>query len=107
MQNPSKPSADAGLQTVYQILAELDTPEQVAAFLEDVCTYRELEQMAQRTKCAEYLMRGETYEEIIAKTKISSTTLSRISRCIQRGSGGYAKLLADFMKREDLVGGDE
>ena len=107
MQNPSKPSADAGLQMVYRILAELSTPEEVAAFLEDVCTYRELEQMAQRTKCAEYLMSGKTYEEIIAKTKISSTTLSRISRCIQRGSGGYAKLLADFIKREAPGGKDE
>ena len=54
-----------------------------------------------RTECAEYLLRGETYQEIIAKTEISSTTLSRISRCIQRGSGGYARLLADFMKREE------
>jgi TrpR-related protein YerC/YecD len=91
---------------VYRILAELKTPEEVSAFLEDVCTFRELEQMAMRTECAEYLLRGETYQEIISKTEISSTTLSRISRCIQRGSGGYARLLAGFILQEEQCGKD-
>lgn len=97
----SKPTDGAQIRRVYEILAELSTPEQIAAFLEDVCTYREIEQMAQRTECAEYLLRGETYQEIIAKTEISSTTLSRISRCIRHGSGGYSELLAEFLKKEE------
>ena len=106
MQQSERPSIDARLQRVYRILSELKTEEEVAAILEDVCTFRELEQMAMRLECAEYLLRGETYQEIIAKTEISSTTLSRISRCIQRGSGGYAKLLAGFMKQEAESGKD-
>ena len=104
MQHPSRPCTDAGLQKLYRLLAELRTPEEIAALLEDLCTVRELEQMAMRTECAEYLLRGETYQEIIAKTDISSTTLSRISRCIQRGSGGYARLLRSLLEREDLSG---
>ena len=106
MQHPARPSIDDRLQRVYQILSELHTPEQVAAFLEDVCTFRELEQMAMRVECAEYLLRGETYQEIIARTEISSTTLSRISRCIQRGSGGYANLLAGFIRQKEQCGKD-
>jgi TrpR-related protein YerC/YecD len=101
MQHTARASADIQLQKVYQILADLNTPEEIEAFLDDVCTRRELEQIALRSECAEYLMQGKTYNEIIAKTDISSTTLSRISRCIQHGSGGYARLLADFMKREE------
>ena len=104
MQHRSRPSNDTRLQKVYRILSELKTPEEVAAFLEDVCTFRELEQMATRTECAEYLLRGDTYQEIISRTEISSTTLSRISRCIQRGSGGYAKVLREFTEREDPRG---
>ena len=106
MQHSSRPDIDARLQKVYRILAELRTPEEIAAFLDDVCTFREIEQMAMRCECAEYLLRGETYQEIIAKTEISSTTLSRISRCIQHGSGGYAKLLTDFLKKEEQSGKD-
>lgn len=106
MQQKSRPSTSDRLQKVYRLLAELETPEEVAAFLEDVCTFRELEQMATRTECAEYLLRGDTYQEIISRTEISSTTLSRISRCIQRGSGGYATLLRNFIKQEQPSGKD-
>ena len=65
MQHPSRPCTDAGLQKLYRLLAELRTPEEIAALLEDLCTVRELEQMAMRTECAEYLLRGETYQEIM------------------------------------------
>ena len=72
-------------------------------FLEDLCTLREIEQIAQRMECAQYLLRGDTYIEIIERTDISSTTLSRISRCIQHGSGGYSELLVKFLKARDLL----
>ncbi len=91
-------------ERVYEILAELSTPEEVKTFLEDLCTLREVEQIAQRMECAEYLLRGDTYLEIIARTDISSTTLSRISRCIQHGSGGYSELLVKFLKKRGMLG---
>lgn len=37
---------------------------------------------------------GNTYNQVMAQTDISSATLSRISRCIQYGSG-YSKLLRE------------
>ena len=49
--------------------------------------------MAQRLEAAKLLLEGCTYEQVIEKTKISSTTLSRVSRCIRYGDGGYKSVL--------------
>lgn len=101
-----KPNSESATQMVYEMLAELSTPEAVKAFMEDICTLREIEQLAQRMECAQYLLRGDTYLEIIARTDISSTTLSRISRCIQHGSGGYSELLVKFLRERGLLAGE-
>ena len=94
---------EVAVERVYEMLAELSTPAEIKMFLEDLCTLREIEQIAQRMECAQYLLRGDTYIEIIERTDISSTTLSRISRCIQHGSGGYSELLVKFLKARDLL----
>lgn len=86
---------------LYQIMAALDSEEKVRMLLEDLCTYKEIEQMAQRLECAELLMKGYTYAQISSTTDVSTATLSRISRCIHYGSGGYSKLLAEYMEASD------
>ena len=49
--------------------------------------------MAQRAYAAKLFLEGNTYAQIIEKTDISSATLSRVSRCINYGGGGYAKFV--------------
>ena len=78
---------------LYAALANCKTEEDFAALLADLCTYQEVEQMAQRAAAAKLLAEGKTYAEIIAETDISSATLSRVSRALRHGSGGYAKFL--------------
>lgn len=87
-------------QELYELLASVDSPDEVRALLFDMCTPNEIEHMAQRLACAKRLMQGETYEEVIAETEISSATLSRISRCIRYGSGGYNRVLKKRLKNE-------
>ncbi len=81
------------IEELYDVLLKLKTREDCKTLLEDLCTYKEVEQMAQRAYAAKLFLQGETYTEIIAATELSSTTLSRISRCISHGSGGYAKFI--------------
>ncbi len=69
------------------------TAEDVSAFLEDLCTFQEIEQMEQRALAAKLLAEGKTYADIIAETDISSATLSRVSRALRHGSGGYEKCI--------------
>ena len=78
---------------LYETILNCKTQEDLEMLLEDLCTYKEVEQMAQRVAAAVLLQEGKTYAEIIQKTDISSATLSRVSRCIQRGSGGYKNFL--------------
>ncbi len=87
-------------EQLYNVLAKMKTKEEVKTLLEDLCTIREIEQMAQRIESAKLLLENKTYTQIIEMTDISSATLSRISKCIQYGSGGYNKLLANILKEE-------
>lgn len=86
---------------LFKTLAQLKNEEEFRMFFEDLCTYKEIEQMSQRLESACLLLDGKTYSHIIEKTEISSATLSRISRCIQHGSGGYNKLLVNIRKSEN------
>ncbi len=78
---------------LYSTLLRCETEEDVACLLADLCTYQEVEQMAQRVAAAKLISEGKTYAEIIDKTGISSATLSRVSRAMRHGSGGYEKFL--------------
>lgn len=77
---------------LYETILRLKTQEDCAAFFSDLCTYKELEQMAQRLAAAKLLLEGKTYVQVIDEVEISSATLSRVSRCI-RYSDGYQRVL--------------
>lgn len=75
------------LRDLYRTFASVDSEEACAILLEDLCTRKEVEQMAQRLRAAKLLMEGRTYTQVIEQTNISSATLSRVSRCVQYGEG--------------------
>ena len=77
---------------LYRLIAETTDPEDVRALFDDLCTRKEVENMAERVFAAKLLMEGNTYNQVIAQADISSATLSRVSRCVQYGKG-YSKLL--------------
>ena len=75
-----------------QLLADIQNPEDIRALLDDLCTRKEVENMAERVFAAKLLMAGNTYNQVMAQADISSATLSRVSRCVQYGNG-YSRLL--------------
>ena len=72
---------------LYRIISQLNSAEECRMLLEDLCTTKELEKMAERIHAAKLLLEGKTYNQVIAETDISSATLSRVSRCVQYGNG--------------------
>ena len=80
------------IQTLLRLLAQLEDPEDIRLLMEDLCTAKELENMAERFHAAKLLMEGKTYNQVMEVADISSATLSRVSQCVQYGTG-YAKLL--------------
>ena len=79
-------------EALYQLLAEISDPGDIAALFDDLCTLKEIENMAERLFAAKLLLEGNTYNQVMAQAAISSATLSRVSRCVQQGTG-YSRLL--------------
>ena len=77
---------------LYALIAGITDPEDIRALFDDLCTRKEVENMAERVFAARLLMEGNTYSQVMAQADISSATLSRVSRCVQYGNG-YSRLL--------------
>lgn len=80
------------IDDLFALLASIDNPDDCKALFDDLCTIKEVENMAERIYAAKLLIEGKTYNQIIEMSDISSATLSRVSRCVQYGKG-YSKLL--------------
>lgn len=85
---------------LFELILSLETVEDCRLLFEDLCTFKEVEQMAQRLKSARLLLEGKTYNQVIEQTDISSATLSRVSRCVQYGEG-YSKFLSPKNKQNE------
>ena len=83
---------DEKIEALLRMILTLDNMEDCRALFDDLCTRKELEKMAERVFATKLLLAGNTYNQVISQADISSATLSRVSRCVQYGTG-YAKLL--------------
>ena len=79
-------------ENLFRLISSLKTAEDCEKLFNDMCTRKEIEQMAQRIYAASLLLEGKTYTQVTEMCDISSATLSRVSRCVQYGSG-YATML--------------
>lgn len=94
--NPRKnPMTDA----LFDAILCLETREDCYRFFEDLCTVKEVSDMAQRLEAAKMLLDGNTYEQIVKTVEISTATISRINRCIQYGPGGYQDIIKKAQRR--------
>lgn len=82
------------IAALYKLIVTLESEEDCQALFEDLCTVKEIENMAERCFAAKLLLDGNTYSQVMSQAEISSATLSRVSRCVQYGKG-YSKLLRE------------
>ena len=87
-------------QVLFRALLSLKTEEEYRLFLEDVCTVKEITDMAQRLKVARLLRAKTSYALINQETGISTATISRVSRCLDYGPGGYDLVMARLAGEE-------
>ena len=90
------------ISALFELIAGITDPADCRALFQDLCTAKEIENMAERVYAAKLLLEGKTYTQIIEQADISSATLSRVSRCVQYGEG-YSKLL----KNKTVSSGEE
>ncbi len=79
-------------EALYDLILSLKTREDCEALFEDLCTYKEVENMADRIYVAKLLLSGQTYNDVIEVADVSSATVSRVSRSLKYGKG-YSRLL--------------
>lgn len=78
------------VDNLLQVLANMEDEDQIYALLQDLCTVREITEMSQRLEVARLLSQKTSYVDIQEKTGASATTISRVSKCLNYGTGGYS-----------------
>lgn len=89
----TRPRRNEATDALFDAILCLETREECYNFFEDLCTVKEISDMAQRLEAAKRLLDGSTYDQIVKEVEISTATISRINRCIQYGAGGYREII--------------
>ena len=86
---------------LFEAILSLKDKEDCYGFFEDICTVKELQDIAQRLDTAFLLDEGMSYNEISEKVGISSATIGRVSKCLNYGTGGYRLVIDNLKKSEE------
>jgi len=81
------------VEELLHALLALENADDAYALLLDLCTVREIKEMAQRLEVARMLSAGEHYTAIQDATGASATTISRVSKALNYGADGYKRVL--------------
>lgn len=72
---------------------KLKNEQDMANFLRDLLTIKELEEFSNRLEMARLLKQGMSYKAIAKILKVSTTTVTRTAHWLFHGCGGYQKVL--------------
>lgn len=89
------------VDALFNAILTLENLDECYKFFEDVCTIKEILDIAQRLKAARMLKSGSNYLEVCAETGMSSATISRVSRCLEYGAGGYDIVIERLKEKEN------
>ncbi len=89
------------IKRLYRAVLRLETEEECRIFFEDLCTVKEVRDLAQRLEVANMLHSGKNYQEISALTGASTATISRVKKCLLYGSGGYRNAVMEVAEQGD------
>lgn len=89
---------------LFQAVLSLESLEECYQFFEDVCTIKEIQEIAQRLEVARLLGEGRAYNDVAKKTGASTATISRVNKCISYGSGGYKLVLSRIPEEAKKTG---
>ena len=91
----TEPADQLGPQADDLLDAIVALPDRTAAarFFRDLCTLREMHDMAQRWQVVQLLELGRHYGEISRETGASTATITRIAQWLHHGTGGYKDAL--------------
>lgn len=89
------------VEELLRALLAVQDEDEMYALLVDLCTVREIQEMAQRLDVAKRLSSGEHYSSIQEATGASATTISRVSKALHYGADGYRRVLKRLAESAD------
>lgn len=92
------PPAPKPLKDLYELLCAVETPEEARDLLADILTPGELHSVAERWQEIQMLAAGMTQRDVAKKMGISISKVTRGSRMLQYGSGGFRHFLKKLGK---------
>lgn len=81
------------LDQLFDAILTLKDREECYRFFDDIATMSEVQSFAQRLQVAKMLQEGQTYHAIVEESSASTTTISRVKRCLTYGNEGYQMVL--------------
>ena len=86
---------------LFQTILSLGSIDECYAYFEDLCTIKEVKDMAQRLDTAILLSQGYSYQKIMEHIEISTATIGRVSRALNYGTGGYRAAIEKLQSPEE------
>ncbi|WP_026569227.1 MULTISPECIES: YerC/YecD family TrpR-related protein [Sediminibacillus] len=88
------------LDRLFDAILSLEDREECYRFFDDIATISEIQALAQRLLVAKMLREGDTYGVIVEESNASTTTISRVKRCLNYGNDAYSMVL-DRLEQND------
>ena len=89
------------IDNLFKAILTLKSVEECYGFFGDICTEKELIDISQRLEVARLLREKLNYVEISKRTGASTTTVSRVNKCLTYGNDGYALVFERLEKEEE------
>ena len=93
---------DPWFRGLCSALASCNGEDEIAEFLRDLGSLSELQSWSERLEVAKLLSQGFTYREVAKHTGASTTTVTRVTKSIENGTGAYQKYLMGLRKEAAL-----
>ncbi len=85
---------------LYQLFGSVETDKEAQKLLADILTPQELDSLAERWQLIQLLMQGVPQRDIAAKLNVSISKITRGSRALQYGQGGFDYFVGKIKKKK-------
>jgi len=92
------PASREHLRDLYRLFASVKTEKEARMLLEDILTPQELDAVAERWQLIRALHSGRPQRTIARELKLSISKITRGSRMLKYGSGGFRHFLQKLRK---------
>jgi TrpR-related protein YerC/YecD len=79
---------------LFKALSRIGNEKDMANFCRDLMTENEIEALSGRWQVALLLSNGTPQRDVSIKTGVSIATVTRVNRWLNRGMGGYRKVIS-------------